>query len=447
MLRARWLILLCILLNSGCLLQGTYKKPYVHIPQKWPNKYPIQVKESAYLPDLFWWKQFNSSELDIFIQKALQNNYQIHLAMANIEAAQSQLKQIKLNWLPNLTALAGYSQFPVLGNPGATVIAYPAYIINIFQLYKQQKSAQSVLEASIYAKFSANLVVIAQTAASFFTLIAQNEALDLHNKLLKDYYAYLKLAQSQYHADLIPLDNIAQIQSQIKQIEARIQVTKHNILVSKNALHFLFNENPGNIQVNALFKNINSNKLIPGNLPASVLSARPDIHEAEALLKAAHADVSAVTANLLPAINLGAYLGEGSNIEGSIKLGQAYINGPIIDFPVFAQIGVSNAQYKSMYIKYITAIREALRDVANDLSAYAAYSKQLDNNQAGLVSEKQLCHLAEVRYRHGIDDNINLIRCRIELDKFKLAINQNKLEKLLALVNLYQDLAGGYRGT
>ncbi|HAU1636796.1 TPA: efflux transporter outer membrane subunit [Legionella pneumophila] len=447
MFRKRWLILLCVLLNNGCFLLGPeYRKPPVNVPQKWPHNYSIQTKQTAYLPDLYWWEQFNSQELNAFIQKALQNNHQIHLAMANIESAQSQLQQIQLNWLPNLTALAGYSQFPVLGNPGTTVIAYPAYIINIFQQYKQQKSAQAMLEASIYAQYSARLVVIAQTSASFFTLVAQNEALHLYNKLLKDYRTYLKLTQSQYRSGLISLDNITQIKSHIQRIEAQIQVVQHNIVVSKNALHFLFNENPGDVQIKALFENIDSNQLIPGNLPASVLSMRPDIHEAEALLKAAHADVGAITANLLPGINLGAFLGEGSNVDGAIKLGQAYLNGPIIDLPLFAQIDVSKARYKAIYIKYITTIREALRDVANDLSAYSAYSQQLNNNKLALSDEKQRCHLAEVRYRHGIDDYLHLIKCQILLDEFKLMINQNKLEKLLSMVTLYQDLGGGYHG-
>lgn len=445
--KTKWLLLLGVLLNNGCFLTGPdIKPPQVAIPKAWPQKYPNQTKKSVYLPDLYWWKQFNNQELDAFIQKALSNNYQTHLALANIEYAQSQLKQVQLSWLPNLTALAGYSQFPVLGNPGATVIAYPAYIVNIFQLYKQQKSARAMVEASIYAKYCANLVVISQTSTSFFTLIAQNEALNLYTKLLKDYRIYLKLIQSQYHSGLTSLDNMTQVKGQINQIEAQIKIIKHNILVSKNALHFLFNENPGNITIKTRFKEINSNQLIPGNLPVSILSTRPDIRESEAILRAAYADVGAITANLLPEINLGAFLGEGSNITGAIKLGQAYVNGPLIDLPLFAQIGMSKARFKTVYIKYVTVVREALRDVANDLSAFSAYGEQLNSNVSAFTNEKQLCHLVEVRYRHGIDDNLNWIRCQIKLDQFELMINQNKLEKMLSMVTLYQDLGGGYHG-
>ena len=449
MFNKRLLVLSCCLLNSGCFLLGpTYTKPQLNIPQKWPNAHNITNNESTNLPELTWWKQFDSLELNGYIQKALTHNGQPQTAMANIDYARSQLEQVKLSWIPGMSALAGFSQFPILGNPGNVVLAYPLYVVNILQLYKQQKSARAIYEASTYAKDCAKLVVIAQTSAAFFTLIAQNESLALNKQLLKDYRTYLKLSQSQFRAGLTSQDSIDQLTSQIKQIHSQVDITKHNIVVSKNALHYLFNENPGNIDVKTSFKNLNSNAIIPGNLPTSVLSSRPDVREAEALLRAANADIGAVTANLLPSITLGAYLGRGgASFKGPINLFESYFTAPIVDLPIFAQISASKARYKALYIKYIVVVREALRGVSNDLSAYSAYTQQLQNNTSALIDEKQRCHLAEQRYRHGIEDNIGVIQCKIKLDQFNLMVNQNKLEKMIAIVNLYQDLAGGYHGS
>ena len=443
----RWLILLCVMLCSGCFLFGpTYTKPRLNIPQAWPNANQVSHNGQVNLPELLWWKQFHSKELDAFIQKALKHNGLPQTAIANIDYARSQLEQVKLNWIPNMTVLTGYSQFPVLGNPGATVIAYPLYVINILQLYKQQRSAQAMYEASIYAKDCARLVVIAQTSASFFTLLAETEAIGLYRNLLNDQHVYLNLLQSQYRHGLTSQDKLDLVKSQVKQTQSQIALTQHNIVVSKNALHYLFNENPGNIQVNTRFKSIDSNGLIPSNLPMDVLSIRPDVREAEALLKAANANIGAVTATLLPTMTIGAYLGAGSSLNGPISLLESYINTPVIDLPIFAQISASKARYKAAYIKYIVVVREALRDVANDLSAYSAYSNQLINNTSALNDEKRLCYLSEARYRHGIDDPIDVIQCKIKLAQFELMVNQNKLEKMMTIVKLYQDLAGGYHG-
>lgn len=435
---------LYILLSSGCF-GPTYTKPKLNIPQKWPNEAHFKYNKPANLPVLFWWKQFSSQELDAFIQKALQHNEQPQIAIANIEYARSQLEQIKLNWLPNLSVLTGFSQFPILGNPGAAAIAYPLYVVNILQLYSQQKSAQATYEASIYARDCARLVVIAQTSASFFTLIAQKEELKLYNQLIKEYQSYLKLAQSQYHSGLISEDAIEQLQSQMKQIQAQVAIIKHNIVMSKNALHYLFNENPGTIQVTTSFKTLNSDAVIPGNLPTSVLRSRPDIRQSESLLKAAHADVDAVRASLLPTLTLGGYLGAGSTV-GAIKLGEAYINTPIIDLPIFAQISASNAQYKKRYIEYIVLVRKALRDVTNDLSAYSSYSDQLKINTSAFSDEKRHCRLVKHRYQHGLEDKVELMKCKIKMTQFVIMINKNKLDKMISIVNLYQDLAGGYYG-
>ncbi len=422
-----------------------YHQPHINVPSTWPNQQAIRINQTINLPELRWWKQFNSPELNELIITAINKNDDPNIAIANIEYAQSQLQQIKLSWIPNLTLLAGYSQFPILGNPGNFVIAFPLYAVNIIQQYKQQKSAKAKLEASIYARDSVKLSVITQVSSAFFTLLAQKEALMLYRALLKDYRTYLQLTQNQYKNGLIAQDKIDLIESQIQQLLSQIETTKHNIVVSKNALHYLLNENPGDFHITKNFDAINTNEVIPGNLPACVLNNRPDIQQAEALLRAANADVGAAVANFLPSLALGAYLGRGSHV-GTIKLGESYLSGPIVDLPIFAQIKASKASYKIQYIKYVFTIRAALRDVANDLSAYTSCTKQLNNNLAALVSTKRQCHLVKQRYHHGLSDNIEQIQCKIHVKQFELAVNKSKLEKMIAIITLYQDLAGGYNG-
>lgn len=442
----RIIVFLFFLLNSGCFLLGpAYTKPRLNIPLKWPDERGVKINEQINLSCLTWWKQYNSPELNDFIIKALKNNGDPNIALANIDYAQSQLQQIKLEWLPNLTVLTGYSQFPILGNPGNVVIAFPLYMINLVQQYKQQKSAKARLEASYYARDAVKLSIIAQVSSAFFTLLAQKEALTLYQALLKDYRTYLKLAQNQYQNGLIPQDTIDLLESQIQETASQVEISKHNIIVSQNALHYLLNENPGALKVNKPFSSINTDSVVPANLPVTVLNNRPDVRQAERLLKAANEDIGASVATLLPTLTLGAYLGSGSNV-GGIKLAETYLNTPVVDLPIFAQIKASKATYKVQYIKYIVAVRAALRDVANDLSAYTTYTRQLKNNMSALASKKRSCHLVKQRFRHGISSSIELVQCQITINQFELIVNKNKLEKMIAIITLYQDLAGGYNG-
>ncbi len=425
----------------------SYDRPTVLIPKVWPHVPDSTTDIATNVSEIAWWTQYHSDELNELILKALKQNNNLQIAIAKTQYAQSQLNSVKLNWLPGLSLLAGQSQFPIFGNPGAFFIAAPLYIVNIIQQYKEQKGAEAIKQASMDAKDCVKLLIIAEVSASFFTLISQQDTLNLYKKLLHDYQTQLHLAQTKYRSGLISPDDIDQIKAQIKETRSQIAITQHNINVVKNTLHFLLNEDPGELIIKTSFKDLNTNQLIPGDLPLTVLNNRPDIREADALLRAAHHNVGATAANLLPSITLGAYLGKGSTINGrTINATEFYVDTPIINLPVFAQISASKAQQKAAGLNYINTVRGALRDVDNDLSAYTAFTDQYNTNLSAYQNKKQQCHWVELRFKNGINDNTDIVKCHITLHQFELVLNQNKLEKMKVIIKLYQDLGGGYHG-
>ena len=97
-------------------------------------------------------------------------------------------------------------------------------------------------------------------------------------------------------------------------------------------------------------------------------------------------------------------------------------------------------------MRYRDTILRALRDVTNDLAAFAAYDQQVTNNTQALNTTEKKCALVTLRYQNGLVSSLSPLQCAIEVDQLAVQTNQNKLEKLLALVSLYQDLGGGYLG-
>lgn len=440
-----------VLFLIGVFLQGCLSprqnQPSLQVPKKWPQQTTqVKMDDRIDLPDMAWWRQLNNPELDQMIQQALRNNNSIHIAAANLQYAQAQLKQVKLNWIPGMNILSGYSQMPNLGDPGAFVALFPQYVLNIFQQIKQQKSAKYQVEASSHAQDGIRLVLIGQVSASYFTLLAQREAQQIYQRLLHDENKLISLYQSQYRAGLISKDKIDILSSQIKQTQSQYVITQHNIIVSQNTLHFLLNQNPGTLPFKVSFNQLNDLMIVPGNLPATVLKNRPDVREAEAKLKAANVDIGVAWANLLPSVRLDSLLGFSQISNGAFTLNEAYINTPAINPPVFGLIQASKARSQAIYYAYLDTVKKALQEVDNALSAYSAYSEQLLKNQSGFLDEKKRCALVDSRYRRGIVSLSEVVSCQIKLDYFKLVINQNKLEKMLTLVVLFQDLGGGYHG-
>jgi hypothetical protein len=72
--------------------------------------------------------------------------------------------------------------------------------------------------------------------------------------------------------------------------------------------------------------------------------------------------------------------------------------------------------------------------------------QQVTNNTQALNTTEKKCALVTLRYQNGLVSSLSPLQCAIEVDQLAVQTNQNKLEKLLALVSLYQDLGGGYLG-
>ena len=412
-----------------------------NVPEEWPIR-SFSHNKTVDLAHLHWWKQFKNQELDRLTQNAVAQNSELKIAITRIEQAQQELNTIKLSWVPGLNFLAGYNQFPDLSNTGALAIAYPAYFVNILQLYQKQKSAKALYKASRYEYDGVKIALIARTAASFFVLLEQIEALSLYQKLLRDSRAYLKGIKTQYTSGLIMQDTLLEQERGIKLIESQIDVIRYNVIASKNALHYLLDEHPGTMKITTKFNQLDTAPFIPGNQPVSVVQNRPDVRQLEALLNTKNSDTAAIKATFFPEITLGSYLGTSGNY-GKTKLSRAFASGPIIDLSLIPKIKGAKARSQEYALRYRDTILRALRDVTNDLAAFAAYDQQVTNNTQALNTTEKKCALVTLRYQNGLVSSLSPLQCAIEVDQLAVQTNQNKLEKLLALVSLYQDLGGG----
>lgn len=441
-------ILLAALFLSGCVHQEPARqKPDINLPRQWPHSSTkIEMHANLDLPDLLWWKHYQQPQLNEAIQRALKENNNLQIASAHVEYSEALLKQIKLNWLPGLTLLTGASQMPYLGNPGLFIAVLPSYALNIFQQIKQQKSATHQLAASRYARDSVRLVVTSRVTSSYFTLLAQNEMADIQETLLTRQKQLLHLYQRKFNTGISAKDKVVELQGQVLQTEAQLAVTRHNITLSENALHLLMNENPGRFSIKKRFSQLKTNSIIPGAFPVTVINNRPDVREATALLRVANANIGAATSTLLPSIKLDAFLGKGSSI-GNASLGEGLISAPLLNFPAFGLIDASKAQYHAQTSAWMEIVKQALRDVDNDLSAFSAFGKQLDRDLGAVQQLQQKCDLVSSRYKHGLSSEITTLHCQIELSQARLRVNQDKLAKMLSIVMLYQDMGGGYGGT
>ena len=95
--------------------------------------------------------------------------------------------------------------------------------------------------------------------------------------------------------------------------------------------------------------------------------------------------------------------------------------------------------------RYIQTVRKILKDVDNDFSANRQYSNNYQSTQQSWKDLAEKYKLQQGLYQTGIMSYTQLLNAKIQLDNLALTVNQAKLQQAITVVNLYQDLAGGYK--
>ncbi|HAT8180560.1 TPA: TolC family protein [Legionella pneumophila] len=439
-------LMFLLLLGAGLLScsQSTEQQisnivPLKQFPSRTRDYRP--VKE---LPYLAWWKQFQDPELDRLIDTGLKSNMDIHVAIGNLQQAQGELRQVKLSWIPGVQIWGGYSTNPALGVPGGFYGLWPTYVLNIMQLYTQQKRAKYQVQYHQAAIDGLRLALIGQVAAAYFTLIAQLEQLKLLYELDSDLKSLIALSKEEISIGLKNDIDLAQLQSNERLIAAQIKPIKHNIVVSQNALRYLINENPGLIRSKNNFAQLDFTRFKPGSLPATVLSNRPDMKMADYSLKAARTGIFVAYSDFFPVMQLDDFIGEAHLPDSTFEQAtDAYLNWAI-NPNTLGKVSASKGVYHAKMAEYIKTIRLILKEVDNSFSANKRMREQFLSYWHAQEDYQRKYKLQNGLLKTGLMSYKELLESKIYLDNLALSTNQAKLELAMSLVMLYQDLAGGY---
>lgn len=433
---------------SSCTQQAPAPSPL--IPNTWPIKNSKYMNSNADLPGFAWWTQFKDPILNSLVDQALTHNNDLHIAMANIEAAQGELKQIQLHWIPEVTSNGGYSSFPNLGFPGVLLNVVPTYTLNLFQQIKEQQKARYELAATKALYQGVRLLVIGQITSTYIKYLSQIEQLALLQRLENDLSALIRIDQTMYQGGLSAKTNVDAAKSELALVKSQERVSLHNTVVSQNALHYLLDENPGVYPVTRQFKDLNGQQMIIGALPLTIIEHRPDLEQARQELYAANARIGITFSNLLPTVQLSLARGEIAKTANGFQLGQAiHFNQALTELPIlktstYGELIKVKALNRASYYRYTNTLRKALQEVSNDLSAHDLYSQRLNDVLSAQSDLNHAYSLNKALYQKGIISHLKLIEEQIKLDELALAVNQYKLEQLLSIVTLYQNLAAGY---
>jgi multidrug efflux system outer membrane protein len=187
----------------------------------------------------------------------------------------------------------------------------------------------------------------------------------------------------------------------------------------------------------------------PG-LSSEVLLHRPDILQAENLLRAANANIGAARAALFPRISLTSAVGTASgDLSGLFKSGSfAWNYAPQIVMPIFdprtwSALTVTKVDREIAVAQYEAAIQAAFRDVADALARKGTIGDQMEAQQSLVDASAETYRLSNARYEKGTDIYLNVLDAQRSLYAAQQGLIFTRLVRLANQVRLYAVLGGG----
>ncbi|MEI8356625.1 MAG: efflux transporter outer membrane subunit, partial [Deltaproteobacteria bacterium] len=243
-------------------------------------------------------------------------------------------------------------------------------------------------------------------------------------------------------------------QAQTTVATARVDIARFTTFVAQdeNGLNLLVGSPvPSELLPVTLSERLTPLKELQPGLPSDVLLVRPDILQAEHLLKGANANIGAARAAFFPRITLVSSVGLGSSsLSGLFNSGAfVYKVAPQISLPIF-DAGSNRANLKAAEVdrdialaQYEKAIQTAFREVADALAQRGTIDDQLAAQRSLNHATSESYRLSMARYKKGVDSYLNVPDAQRSLYTSQQGLISVGLTRLANQVTLYKVLGGG----
>ncbi|WP_422417784.1 AdeC/AdeK/OprM family multidrug efflux complex outer membrane factor [Pseudomonas sp. GZD-222] len=451
---------------GGCSLIPDYQTPESPVATQWPQGPAYSPTESANVAaaEQGWRQFFQDPALQQLIQTSLVNNRDLKVAALNIDAYRAQYRIQRADLFPAVSANGSGSRqrmpadMSQTGESGITstysaTLGVSAYELDLFGRVRSLTEQQlEIYLSSEEARRSTQIALVASVANAYFTWQADQDLLKLTEDTLKTYEQSYALTLRSNEVGVASALDLSQARTSVE--GARVKLAQYQRLVAQdqNSLAVLLGTGiPANLPA---AKDLDSDLLaeVPAGLPSDVLHRRPDIQEAEHLLKAANANIGAARAAFFPSISLTANAGTISpDMSGLFNGGSGtWLFQPQINLPIFnagalrASLDYSKIQKDINVAKYEKTIQTAFQEVSDGLAARKTFNEQLQAQRDLVSANQDYYRLAERRYRIGVDSNLTFLDAQRQLFNSQQSLITDRLSQLVSEVNLYKALGGGW---
>jgi len=440
------------------------------------DNYGEIIQDSICTAELNWQSYFNDPILIALIDTALKNNQELNIVAQELAIGQSEVLEKSGEYLPIINVGGGVGvekagrftrdgvvehsldieegrEFPEpLGDFQFGVTA--SWEVDI---WKKLRNAKNIAQLQfLAANEGRNFLIsnlISEIANTYYELISQDQLLKIVNSnslIQKDALRKVKIQKNSAKSNLLAVHRFEAQLLNTQNLQFQIQ---QKIVELENRLNFLIGRYPKSIDRGTVdFMKLDLDSIHLG-IPSRLLRNRSDIRQMEYQMQAANLNVRVMRADFYPSLDLSSGIGFQAfnpkyilNPESLIFNMVGDLTAPLVNKrAIKARYKMATSgQIQSVY-QYEQTVLRAFTEVLNQLSKLDKYSSSLKLKQNEVQILNKAVKVADNLFKYAKADYVEVLLAQEEALDEKMELVEIKLQVLLAQVDLYKALGGGWR--
>ena len=446
---------------AGCVVGPAYKRPEVAPAPEFRSQ--IGPSEANSLADLPWWQVFNDTALQGLIKEGLANSYDLQTTVARIEEASAQVGIVRADLYPqvNYQALAARQKSLVPIEPPVNftyntfgLAASAAWELDVWgRIRHATDAARANLYAEEEVRRAVMLRLVSDLAAGYFLLIELDRELAIARDSADTYRKTTDLFRQRFEAGRDSKLGVVRAQANLESSAATIAALQRAITQQENALCVLIGAYPRPIARGAPLTQQTTPPATPVGATTALLERRPDVLQAEQVMIGANAEIGVAVANYFPRIGLSALFGwEATRPEDLFKSSfnvwslAANLSGPIFQGGRLRSAqAAQEAFWRESIAQYKKTVTVAFQETSDALIAQQTLVGQREAQERQVASLRESVDLSLQRYDAGRASYFEVLEAEQQLFPSEDALAQTQRDQLVAVVNLYKALGGGWQ--
>lgn len=450
---------------SSCMARKEYERPKNVVDEKL-FRTDMLPSDSINIANVSWKEIFTDPILQGYINKALENNLDIRIALQNITSAEAYLKQSKAAYEPTLTVGPGYTfQTQSLNTQTGQLFGQRRYINQLDitasiafeadiwgKLKAQQKAQMATYLGTVAAHKAVKSDLVASIASAYYQLLTYDEQKKIITETIKVREQNLETTKALKESGTLTEVAVQQSEALVFNAKSLLIDIDTQIQLLENTMSLLLGEPSQAIERSTL-----ASQNVPIDLklgyPVQLLSNRPDVMQAEYSLMNAFELTNSAKAQFYPTLKLTGSGGlQSMDIDHLFSVNSLFasvVGGlaqPILNRrTIKTNYEVSLANQETSYLNFRKTVLTAGKEVSDAIRVFSVQDSYIDLKKKELDSYKKSVDYSQELVNYGMANYLEVLNASVNSLNAELNISNAEYSKMKAAVELYQALGGGWK--